>query len=163
LPRLFLLGLLAWLAISPRQTAQTAEPLAGRASDNEATKQKILALDQELNKAAVQGNLRFFAAVMPDNYVGVAPNGMILQKSLIAAQYQAGTLHYESVTDSDVQIRLHGDGECAVLTAVATVKGHDGDTDLSGTYRILRVFLRHSADWQVVAFQATPMRPPIAN
>jgi ketosteroid isomerase-like protein len=163
LPRLFLLGLLAWLAIAPRQKAQTAEPTVGGASDNEATKQKILALDQELNKAAVQGNLRFFAAVMPDDYVGVAPNGMILEKSMIAAHYQAATLHYESVTDSDVQIRLHGDGQCAILTALATVKGQDGDTDLSGTYRILRVFLRHDADWQIVAFQATPMRSPIAN
>jgi ketosteroid isomerase-like protein len=163
LTRLFLFGLLTWLAVASHQAAQTAEATARRASDDDVTKEKILALDQELNKAAVQGNLRFFAAVMPDDYVGVAPNGMILQKSMIAAHYQAGTLHYESVTDSDVQIHLHGDGTCAVLTAVATVKGHDGGTDLSGTYRILRVFLRHDGDWQIVAFQATPMRPPIAN
>lgn len=161
MPRLFLLGFLAWLVVAPRPAAQPAEPAASRVSADEATKQKILALDRDLNQAAVQGDLKFFATVMPDNYVGVAPNGMILQKSMIAAHYQAGTLHYESVTDSDVQIRLHGD--CAVLTAVATVKGRDGDSDLSGTYRILRVFLRHEADWQIIAFQATPMRPPAAS
>jgi ketosteroid isomerase-like protein len=161
LPRLFLLGVLAWLAVAPRRVARPAEEPATRGSDEGATQQRILALDQELNKAAVQGDLKFFAAVMPDNYVGVAPNGMILQKSMIAAHYQAGTLRYESVTDSDVQIRLHGD--CAVLTAVATVKGRDGDTDLSGVYRIMRVFLRHDADWQIIAFQATPIRPPAAK
>jgi ketosteroid isomerase-like protein len=159
--RLLFLGLLAWLGIAPHQATQHSEPAANRAPEDEAIRKEIISLDQELNNAAVQGNMKLFARVMPDNYVGVAPNGMILQKSLIAAHYQAGTLHYEAVVDSDVRVRLHGD--CAVLTAVATVKGRDGDTDLSGTYRIMRVFLRRDAEWQIIAFQATPMRPPSAN
>jgi ketosteroid isomerase-like protein len=161
LRRLLFLGLLASLGIAPHQAVQHREPAANHAPDDEAATKQIITLDQELNNAAVQGNMKLFEKVMPDNYVGVAPNGMILQKSLIAAHYQAGTLHYESVVDSDVQVRLHGD--CAVLTAVAVVKGHDGDTDLSGTYRIMRVFLRRDAEWQIIAFQATPMRSPSAN
>ena len=75
----------------------------------------------------MNGNLTFFAKIMAPGYVGIAPNGMILEKSVIAAHYQSGSLHYEAVSDSDIDIRLHED--CAVLTALATVKGHDGEVD----------------------------------
>jgi uncharacterized protein (TIGR02246 family) len=123
---------------------------------DEEIRSQIRALDQQLNEAAVHGNLELFATVMAPNYVGVAPNGMILEKSFIASRYQAGSLHYDSVSDSEVDIRVNG--ECAVLTALSTVRGHDGDTDLSGTYRIMRVFLRRDGKWQIIAFQATAMR-----
>jgi ketosteroid isomerase-like protein len=127
----------------------------------DAAKEQILALDQQLNTAAVKGDLKFFANVMSDDYVGIAPDGMILRKPLIAAHYQAGLLHYDSVVRSEVEVHLHDN--CAILTEVSAVKGRDGDTDLNGTYRITRVFLERSGDWQVIAFQATPMRPTTAN
>jgi ketosteroid isomerase-like protein len=124
-------------------------------------KEQILALDQQLNVAAVNGDLKFFAKVMSDDYVGVAPDGTILRKSLIAEHYLSGSLHYESVVPSEVEVHLHGNW--AILTEVTVVKGRDGNTDLSGRYRITRVFLERNGDWQVVAFQATPMRPAAAN
>jgi ketosteroid isomerase-like protein len=129
--------------------------------DLQTTNNEILALDQQVNDAAVHGDLQTLGKIMSDDYVGVAPDGMILRKAMIAAHYQAGTLHYSSVVNSDVEIHVHDD--CAVLTAIATVKGHDGETDLSGTYRIMRVFLRRAGGWQIAAFQATAMRPPAHN
>jgi ketosteroid isomerase-like protein len=119
-------------------------------------KEQILALDRQLNTAAVNGDLKFFAKVMSDDYIGVAPNGIIIRKSMIAAHYQEGSLHYDSVVSSDVEVHIHDD--CAILTAVTAVKGRDGGIDLSGTYRITRVFLERHGDWEVAAFQATPMR-----
>jgi ketosteroid isomerase-like protein len=113
-------------------------------------------LDQQINVAAVNGDLKTLGTVMSDDYVGVAPNGMILRKAVIAQHYQAGMLHYASVMNSDIEIHVHDD--CAVLTAIALLKGHDGDTDLSGTYRIMRIFLRRGTEWKIVGFQATPIR-----
>ena len=136
-----------------------SHPTDNRAADDETVKSQIKSLDQRLNEAAVNGNLAFFAKIMAPGYVGIAPNGMILEKSVIAAHYQSGSLHYEAVSDSDIDIRLHED--CAVLTALATVKGHDGEADLTGTYRIMRVFLRRDGDWQIVAFQATAVRAAV--
>ena len=81
---------------------------------------------------------------------------MILRPSLIAAHYQTGILRYESVVNSDIDVKVHDN--CAVLTAISAVKGHDGETDLSGTYRIMRVFLKRNGEWQIIAFQATPVR-----
>ena len=130
-----------------------------RVADDETVKSQIKSLDQRLNDAAVNGNLAFFAKTMAPGYVGIAPNGIVLDKSLIAAHYQSGSLHYEAVSDSDIDIRLHGD--CAVLTALATVKGRDGEADLTGTYRIMRVFLRRDGVWQIVAFQATEVRAAV--
>jgi ketosteroid isomerase-like protein len=129
--------------------------------DLQTTKNEILALDEQVNAAAVNADLQTLGKIMSDDYVGVAPDGMILRKAMIAAHYQAGTLHYLSVVNSDVEIHVHDD--CAVLTAIATVKGHDGEIDLSGTYRIMRVFLRRGPAWQIVAFQATAMRTPAQN
>jgi ketosteroid isomerase-like protein len=129
--------------------------------DLQTTKNEILALDQQVNAAAVNGDLQTLGKIMSDDYVGVAPDGMILRKAMIAAHYQAGTLHYASVVNSDVEIHLHDD--CAILTAIAIVKGHDGEIDLTGTYRIMRVFFRRGGAWQIVAFQATAMRPPAQN
>jgi ketosteroid isomerase-like protein len=139
----------------PAVRAQVGSP----AVDPQALKSEIQSLDQQVNEAAVSGNLKMLGKIMSDDYVGVAPNGMILRKPVIAAHYQAGTLHYESVVNSDVEIHINGD--CAVLIAIATVKGHDGDTDLSGTYRIMRVFLRRDGEWKIIAFQATPTRLPL--
>jgi ketosteroid isomerase-like protein len=131
------------------QTDQTAK-------DPESVKSEIQVLDQQINVAAVNGDLKTLGTVMSDDYVGVAPNGMILRKAVIAQHYQAGTLHYASVMNSDIEIHVHDD--CAVLTAIALLKGHDGDTDLSRTYRIMRIFLRRGIEWKIVGFQATPIR-----
>lgn len=139
----------------PSVRAQVGNPTM----DPQALQNEIQSLDQQVNEAAVSGNLKILGKVMSDDYVGVAPNGMILRKLVIAAHYQAGTLHYESVVNSDVEIHISGD--CAVLTAIATVKGHDGDTDLSGAYRIMRVFLHRDGEWKIIAFQATPTRQPL--
>ena len=133
-----------------------SESTAKRTVDDETVKSQIKSLDRQLNDAAVKGDLAFFAKIMAPGYVGIAPNGMVLEKSVIAAHYQSGSLHYEAVSDSEIDIRLHED--CAVLTALATVKGRDGEADLTGTYRIMRVFLRRDGEWQIVAFQATPVR-----
>jgi hypothetical protein len=150
--RLIILTLMVLAATTT--TLQTLSAQSDAASPEEVKKQ-IMALDQQLNDAAVQGNMQFFSKIMSDGYVGVAPNGMILAQSLIAAHYQAGTLRYESVVNSDIDIKVHGN--CAVLTALSAVKGHDGDVDLSGVYRIMRVFLNRNGQWQIIAFQATPM------
>ena len=130
-----------------------------RTSDDDTVRAQITSLNQQLNDAAVKEDLTFFGKTMAPGYVGVAPNGMILDKSVIAAHYQSGSLHYEVLSDSEIDIRVHGD--CAVLTALASVKGHDGETDLTGTYRIMRVFLRRNGDWQIVAFQATAVRAAV--
>ena len=143
-----------WPAPALAQTAKATEDL-------QSVKNEILALDQRVNDAAVNLDLQTLGKIISDDYVGVAPNGMILRKPVITAHYQAGTLRYSVVVNSDVEIHVHDD--CAIVTAMATVKGHDGDTDLSGTYRIMRVFLRGGDRWQVVGFQATPMRSPAAN
>ena len=126
------------------------------AASAEVVRKQIIALDQQLNDAAVQGNMKFISQMMSEGYVGVAPNGMILRPSLIAAHYQTGMLRYESVVNSDIDVKVHDN--CAVLTAISAVKGHDGETDLSGTYRIMRVFLKRNGEWQIIAFQATPAR-----
>jgi ketosteroid isomerase-like protein len=148
------ISLLFWPVTALAQTDKAAEGLPD-------VRRAIQVLDQQVNAAAVSGDVQTLGKVMSDDYVGVAPNGMILRKPMIAAHYQAGTLHYSSVVNSDVEIHVHDN--CAVLTAIATVKGHDGDTDLSGTYRIMRVFLRRGGAWQIVAFQATPIHPPAPN
>jgi hypothetical protein len=146
---LTILILTATVAISQTQSTQSDS------SNAEDAKKQIIMLDQQLNTAAVQGNTKFFSEVMSEGYVGVAPNGMILAQSLIAAHYLAGTLRYESVVNSDIDIKVHDN--CAVLTAISTVRGHDGDTDLSGVYRIMRIFLKRNGEWRIIAFQATPM------
>jgi len=153
LSRLILLAIVALVTVT---TALQTPSAQSDATNAEEIKKQIIALDQQLNDAAVQGNMKFFAKTMSDQYVGVAPNGMILGQSLIAAHYQTGTLRYESVVNSDIDVKVHDN--CAVLTAISTVRGHDGDTDLSGTYRIMRIFLKRNGEWQIIAFQATPMR-----
>jgi len=152
LNRLIILTLVVLAATTTTLQTQSAQRDAASAEE---VKKQIIALDQQLNDAAVQGNMKFFSKIMSEGYVGVAPNGMILSQSLIGAHYQAGTLRYESVVNSDIDIKVHDN--CAVLTAISAVKGHDGDTDLSGVYRIMRVFLKRNGEWQIIAFQATPM------
>jgi hypothetical protein len=152
LNRLIILTLVVLAATTMTLRIQSAQSDAASAEE---VKKQIIALDQQLNDAAVQGNMKFFSKIMSEGYVGVAPNGTILGQSLIAAHYQAGTLRYESVLNSGIDVKVHDN--CAVLTAISAVKGHDGDADLSGTYRIMRVFLKRNGEWQIIAFQATPM------
>ncbi len=141
-----------------------APPLAQTAKateDRQSVKNEILALDERVNDAAVNAGLQTLGKIMSDDSVGVARNGMILRKPVITAHDQTGTLHDSAVVNSEVEIHLHDD--CAIWTAMATVKGQDGDTDLSGTYRIMRLFLRRGDTSEIVGFQATRMRSPAAN
>ena len=75
-----------------------------RTSDDDTVRAQITSLNQQLNDAAVKGDLAFFGKTMAPGYVGVAPNGMILDKSVIAAHYQSGSLHYEVVAAPALKI-----------------------------------------------------------
>src|ERR1700691_6421147 len=106
----FVKGLLclALAAVSLLFCRAVAQAQAGKAAeDSKNVKSEIQTLDQQVNAAAVSGDLPTLGKIMSDDYVGVAPNGMLLRKPMIAAGFYGGARQYSSVVDSHVEIHIH--------------------------------------------------------
>ena len=64
---------------------------------------------------------------------------------------------FEAIDESDMKVRVYGD--TALVNYTANIKGHFGDTDISGQWRVVRVWVKRKGQWQTVSFQATRVAP----
>ena len=65
----------------------------------------------------------------------------------------------ESVQTENVVVRI--DGDTAVVTGKATVKGKFADgTDISGPYSFMRVFVKRNGQWRYAAMSAVKRQQP---
>jgi len=62
-------------------------------------------------------------------------------------------MKYESIDVSDEKVRVYGD--TAVVNSTANIRAHMGQREISGAYRIVRIWVKRSGQWRSVSFQAT--------
>jgi ketosteroid isomerase-like protein len=64
-----------------------------------------------------------------------------------------GEVKFESIDASDMKVRMYGNA--AVATYTVQVKGTNNGQDMSGNFRLTRVFVKRNGKWQEVAFAQT--------
>jgi ketosteroid isomerase-like protein len=111
-------------------------------------------LDQSRN-AALKGDASFSEANLSDDYQRVNAQGRLMTKADLVSELKNGDLKYQSIEVTDMKVRVYGNA--AVVTHGADVKGTNKGKDISGSFRVTRVFVKRNGKWQEVSFQATPV------
>ena len=140
-------------AIAVLTTAVSALAFAQAAG----TEQQILDLEKEARAAAIRGDSTFLERHSTDDYMATNPRGVVRSRAEAIADLKSGTLKYTAIDVDDQKVRVYGDA--AVLTGHSTVKATLNGQDISGEYRVTRVWVKQGGEWKVAAFQSTRVAP----
>jgi hypothetical protein len=118
------------------------------------TEQALIKMDRELMDALVKKDKAVADRIELANHVFINPGGGLEEKGKMTG---AGPT-FESMEPSDQSVRVNGDS--AVLTGMAMVKGKLANgTDITGTYRYMRVFVKQKGEWRLAATSAVEIKP----
>jgi ketosteroid isomerase-like protein len=121
------------------------------------TEQEIKALEEERNRAIVNGDFAALDRMTADDYTFITLRGELRTKSEIVKGFQSKSFKYDSRQISDLKIRVYGN--TAVVTGRSNQKGAENGKDYSGDYRFTRVYVKQNDRWLTVALQATLIQP----
>ncbi len=127
--------------------------LALASAQGGSVEQSIKAMTEQLNQAALKGDIATYDKLLADDYISIGILGGTSSKAELLENFKSGKLKFEAIDVSDMKVRVYGDAALAISTA--NVKGHLGATDISGQYRSVRVWVKRKGQWQSVSFQAT--------
>ena len=156
---LIALALAMYLFASPFVLAQGSTKKNGKASAKGGNAEEtIKALNEQLNQAALKGDAAVYEKLVSDDYISIGVTGTVSTKADLLANYKSGKTKFDAIDAQDTKVRVYGD--TAIVNGTANVKGHTGDTDISGQYRSTRVWIKRKGNWQSVSFQATRVAQP---
>ncbi len=118
---------------------------------------EIRRLESEIGRAIVQRDTAFVERVWAEEFVYTGVRGEVKSKDDLIRELEAGELRFETMKFDDVQVRLFH--ETAVVTGRATTVGRSAQGEIRGQFRYTRVYVKRLSDWQLVAFQGTPLAP----
>lgn len=142
------------LFLSPSTRAQcSAEERKELAAEAELHREELDNLVRETVRAVQIKNPSFFRRVYGDDFVGTAPNGMVMDKTALIASIQTSPATYATLVASDVHIRVFQD--TAVVTSVWSARGTQAGRIFSQQSRVIQIYVYGQRGWQAVASQET--------
>lgn len=115
-------------------------------------KREILGLEQSWGDAVSKKDAAPLKRVLADDWIGRYPF-YTLTKAQELEEIKSGAIRVESVTTSEMKIRLFGNS--AIVTGKDVEKQWYKGRDVSGTYLWMDVFVKREGRWQAVASQET--------
>jgi ketosteroid isomerase-like protein len=115
----------------------------------------LIDLETAWSKATVDGDARFVAGIMADDWVGQDDSGKPSTKALALADMKKAK--FTSMANHDVQVRIMGD--VAIVQGADTQKGVDDGHDASGEYTWTDIWMKRDGKWVVVASQDSKVTP----
>ncbi len=112
--------------------------------------QSIKALMEQWRQAALKGDAATLDKLLADDHIGINVLRVTSTKADVLERYKSGKLKYEAIDVSEMKVRVYGD--TALVNYTGNVKGHFGDTDLSGQYRAVRVWVKRKGSGRVFRF-----------
>ncbi len=144
-------------AVSLIIAATEAQNRAAGPDSEAAAKRTILQLEEERNRAIVNGDAAALERMTSDDYTFITLRGELRTKAEIVKGFRSGSFHYDNRRISDLNVRVYG--ETAVVTGRSVQSGHENGKDYSGDYRFTRVYVERNGNWQTVALQTTLIQP----
>jgi ketosteroid isomerase-like protein len=156
-----------WRAIGANMTPLRAStlakanadlPPANRAkSEMSGVEQEIVDLDHEWVDAATKGDTSFLRSLFANKMFEVQPDGHIATAAEMLREIAARNPGQIEGYCDEIQIRgIYGD--TVILTDRRVRKGAAGDgRDVSGQWRVTRVFVKQDGKWRAVAAAMTPI------
>lgn len=145
--------LLTALILVSATRSSSAVQTGGRDSPQEVDRE-IRRLEDQANRAVVEGDVAFFDRVLAEDFTHTSQSGKFRTRAEWMQGREQGKSNYESFETEDVHIRIYGD--TALVTGLSDARWREADGQpRSGQYRFLRVWVRRDGQWQAVAFQST--------
>ena len=117
--------------------------------------QQVRQLNDDWVKAMMRGDAETLDRIMADDFFFTYPlEGD--DKTQFIADVTSGDLKIEHITREQVNVRVFG--STAVLTARDSATWLYHGRELSGQYKIIKVFAEREGRWQLCAIQACPMQ-----
>ena len=117
--------------------------------------QHVRQLNDDWVKAIMRGDGETLDRIMADDFLFTYPlEGD--DKAQFIADVTSGDLKVEHITREQVSVRIFG--STAVLTARDSATWLYHGRELSGQYKIIKVFTERAGRWQLCAIQACPMQ-----
>ena len=139
--------------------AATASLHAMPRAERHETRHEIEQLEETWRNAVLKGNIAAMDALLADDYMAITPTGILQSKEQALATLRAGTVHFKTIELSDRKIRLYG--TTALVTSRAEVTATGPDSNLSGSYRYTRVYVKDARGaWHIVSFEASRIKEP---
>lgn len=118
------------------------------------SRHEIDQLEQSWRNAILQQNVSALDSLLADDYIAITANGTLQSKDDTLANLRSGNLHFGTIEFSDRKVRFYGN--TALVTSKAEVSGAVGDSDISGSYRYTRVYVRDARGaWKIVSFETS--------
>lgn len=119
--------------------------------------QHIRQLDDEWIKALVRADVETLDRIMAEDFLSAYPlEGD--DKAQLIADVTSGDLKIEHISREQVSVRVFG--SMAVLTGRDSATWLYRGRELSGQYKIIKVYSLRGGRWQLCVFQACPMVQP---
>jgi ketosteroid isomerase-like protein len=133
------------------QGAPAAAP--GNPGQDTSAERAVRQAERDRRDAMLRGDAQALGGLLAADYVGTGARGRVRTKGEVVAQYRAGAVKYESLTEDDVQIRIHG--SAAVVTGRTRSKGKEEGKSFGGEHRFTRVWVERQGRWQLVAWHSS--------
>ena len=146
------------LAVSLVAFAKAQDVMVDR---TEQVKKEIMELEQEKITALSKGVpaiVEWFERVNSDDLAHTDPISGNRTKAQCIAEFQTGKLKVKPVTTSDYKVRVHGNGNTAILTYRTNNMVTRGDNQpYTHDQFITDVYVKENGVWQRVAHTASPV------
>lgn len=158
------LGIAAAIGVWSVAMGQAAEA-SGQGSSGSAAAdvQELTKLDQQWVKAASEHDIAYLDHLFTDDFfeASAGSGGEISNKQQLFKKVNAPERKVDSITVDDIHVHLYGD--FALLTDRTIFKGTIGGHDVSGNYRVLRVFVKQQGRWRAAGAELCRMMPSAYN
>jgi uncharacterized protein (TIGR02246 family) len=125
------------LGQSSKKPAAAGEDVAGT----------VAILDHVWLDAAHNHDADTAAWLFADDFVEIHPGGFLVTKQQQVDMIANTKLGDLAIQSSDIQVR-YASPDVAVLTDTTTIRGTQGETNYSGQYRVMRVFVKQHGRWR---------------
>ncbi len=117
--------------------------------------QTIRQLEHARREAMLRGDAQALSRLLADDYIGTGAHGKVRSKAEVVAEYNSGTVKYESITEDGVVVRQYGNA--AVVTGRTKSKGKEGGKSFDSDHRFTRVWIQAPGRWSLVAAHSSPI------
>jgi ketosteroid isomerase-like protein len=117
------------------------------------TEEEIRKLEADARNASLAGDTGFFERVASDDFLSVDPRGETRTKAQMIEHRNSGNMKFHSIQVEDERVRTYGNA--AVVTGTAHVKSKHERTEITGSYRYTRVYVKQLGRWRTVSSQST--------
>ena len=135
-----------------------AQRSSGQVPNGVDSEQAIRQQDEKRIHAQIAADAIALRRIYADDFLGIGPTGVVRNKEQVIADFTSHELTYQSITTSDVRVRIYGNA--AVETGRSTMIGVDKGRAVPHENRFTRVWVVKEGRWQLVANHYSPMTAP---